>query len=58
METTIIGYLGGCQHYGPFLGTLHIRCRTIIGTQKGAVTLTITHIMVGIWGGLGLGLRA
>ena len=27
--------MGGCQNYGPFLGTLSIRCRTIIGTQKG-----------------------
>ena len=27
-------YVGGCQNYGPFLGTLNIRCRTIIGTQK------------------------
>ena len=26
--------LGGCQNSGPFLGTLHIRCR-IIMTQKG-----------------------
>ena len=35
--------MGGCQHYGPFLGTLNIRCRIIIGTQKGAITLTSTH---------------
>ena len=27
-------YLGGCQNYGPFLGTLNIRCRIIIGIQK------------------------
>ena len=26
--------MGGCQNYGPFLGTLHIRCRIIIGIQK------------------------
>ena len=26
-------YLGGSQNYGPFLGTLNIRCRIIIGTQ-------------------------
>ena len=26
--------MGGCQNYGPFLGALNIRCRTIIGTQK------------------------
>ena len=24
----------GCQNYGPFLGTLDSRCRTIMGTQK------------------------
>ena len=23
-----------CQNYGPFLGTLNNRCRTIIGTPK------------------------
>ena len=28
-------YMGGCQNYGPFLGTLNNRCRIIIGTQKG-----------------------
>ena len=28
------GYMGGCQNYGPFLGTLNIRGRIIIGTQK------------------------
>ena len=26
--------MGGCQNYGPFLGTLNIRCRIIIGIQK------------------------
>ena len=30
METTIMGYMGGCHDYGPFLGTLNIRCRIII----------------------------
>ena len=44
METTIMGSMGGCQNYGPFLGTLNIRCRTIIGTQKGTMILTTTHI--------------
>ena len=35
--------LGGCQHYGPLLGTLNIRCRTIIiGIQKGTIILTTT----------------
>ena len=27
-------YMGGCQNYDPFLGTLNIRCRIIIGIQK------------------------
>ena len=39
-----IGKPGGCQNYGPFLGTLNIRCQTIVGTQKGIMTLTTTHI--------------
>ena len=38
--------MGGCQNYGPFLGTLTIRCRIIIGIQKGAIILTTTHIAV------------
>ena len=37
-------YMGGRQNYGPFLGTLKIRCRVIIGTQKGTILLTTTHI--------------
>ena len=36
-------HMGGCQNYGPFLGTLNIRCRIIIGIQKGTVILTTTH---------------
>ena len=32
--------MGGCQNYGPFLGALNIRCRIIIGTQKGTIILT------------------
>ena len=36
--------LGGCQNYGPFLGTLDIRGRIIIGTQKGTTVLTTTHL--------------
>ena len=36
-------YMGGCQNYGPFLGTLNIRCRIIIGSQKGTIILTTTH---------------
>ena len=37
--------MGGCQNYGPFLGTLNIRCRIIIGTQKGTIILTTTHVV-------------
>ena len=36
--------MGGCQNYGPFLGTLNIKGRIIIGTQKGTIILTTTHI--------------
>ena len=36
--------MGGCQNYGPFLGTLNSRCRIIMGTQKGTIILTTTHI--------------
>ena len=37
-------HMGGCQNYGPFLDTRNIRCRIIIGIQKGTIILTITHI--------------
>ena len=30
----------------PFWGTLNIRCRIIIGIQKGTIILTTTHIAV------------
>ena len=36
-------YMGTCQNYGPFLGTINIRCRIIISTQKGTLILTTTH---------------
>ena len=36
--------MGGCQNYGPFLGTLNIRGRIIIGIQKGTIILTTYHI--------------
>ena len=36
--------VGGCQNYGPFLGTLNIRCRIITGTQKGTIILTTTQV--------------
>ena len=28
------------------MGTLNIRCRTILGSQKGAIILTTTHIIL------------
>ena len=37
-------YMGGCQNDGPFLGTLNIRGRIVIGIQKGTTILTTTHI--------------
>ena len=37
-------YMGGCQNRDPFLGTLNIRCRTILGTQEGTIILTTTYI--------------
>ena len=36
--------MGGCQNYGPFFGTLNIRCRIIIGTQKVTIILTTPHM--------------
>ena len=41
-----VRYMGGCQKYGPSLGTLNIRGRIIIGIQKGAIILTTTHIYI------------
>ena len=35
-------YMGGCQNYGPYLGILNIRCRCIMGIQKGTIILTNT----------------
>ena len=32
------------KNYGPFLGTLNIRCRIIVGTQKGTIILTTTYV--------------
>ena len=36
--------MGSCQNYGPFLGTLNNRCFLIIGTRKGTLILTTTHM--------------
>ena len=33
----------------PFLGTLNIRCRIIIGIQKGTIILTTTHTYIYIY---------
>ena len=41
--------MGGCQNDGPFLGTLNIRCRIIIVTQKGTIILTTTHIYIYVY---------
>ena len=46
-------HLGGCQNYGPFLGTLNIRCRIKIGIQKGTMILTTTHFWAFLIGFLG-----
>ena len=37
-------HMGCCQNYGPFLSTLNIRCRNVIGIQKGTIILTTTHM--------------
>ena len=37
-------HVSGCQNHGPFLGTLNIRCRIIVGIQKGTIILTTTHV--------------
>ena len=39
--------MGGCQNYGPFLGTLNHRCRIIIGTQNRTIILTTTLMSFG-----------
>ena len=36
--------MGGCHNHAPFLGTLNIRCRIIIGIQKRTIILTAIHI--------------
>ena len=42
--------MGGCQNYDRFFGTLNIRCRIIIRTQKGTRILTTTHVVSSIAG--------
>ena len=41
-------HMSGCQNNGPFLGTLNIRCRMIIGIQKETIILTTTHMTSGL----------
>ena len=38
--------MGDCQNYIPFLGTLNIRCRIILGIHIGTIILTTTHIRI------------
>ena len=38
--------MGDCQNYGPFWGTLNIRCLIIMGIQKGTIILTTIHIRI------------
>ena len=42
MGAGFMGHMGGCQNYSPFLGTLHIIYRIIIGIQQGTIILTTT----------------
>ena len=44
MNIIILGYVGGCLNYDPFLGSLNIRCRLRIGIQTGSIILTTTHV--------------
>ena len=41
-----LGYVGGCQNSGPFLGPLNIRCRIMLSTQTGTTILTTTHVFL------------
>ena len=49
--------MGGCHDYDPFLGALNIRCRIIIGIQKGTIILTTTHTGFRVENISGLGLK-
>ena len=57
METTMMGYMGGCQNYNPFLDPYHNKAPNISGTQEGTIILTTTHMNVPPLG-CGLGFRA
>ena len=41
--------MGGCQNYGPLLGTANIKCRIIIGIQNRTIILTTTHMVSGVY---------
>ena len=41
-----ITHAGGCQKFGPLLGTPNIRGRNIIEIQKGTIVLTTTHTIL------------
>ena len=45
MAVYLRSHMAGCQNYALFLGTLNIRGRIIIGTQKGTIILITTHIV-------------
>ena len=42
--------MGGCQNYGPFLDPYNNTAPNILGTQKGTMNLTSTHMMIKVWG--------
>ena len=49
MESIIMGYMGDCQNYGPFLGPYYNTGPNTgpnLGTQKGTIILTTTHIVI------------
>ena len=39
-------HVGSCQNRGPFSGTLNNRRRNILGTPKGTIILTTTHVLI------------
>ena len=48
VNATSSKHVGGCPNYGPFLGLWCNTAPSIQGTQKGTITLTTTHVPVGI----------
>ena len=46
MEPTIVGFMGGCQNYDPFLDPYYNTAPNIQDTQKGTIILTTTHMPV------------